>query len=78
MIQDGRINDIATNVVKTVFYKGRKLFNLNSSNKDKAINKLKSIGGNKQVRLKYKKAKRWVGDYGYFNNRLYYATAYID
>ena len=77
-IENEDINYCGNNVIKTVFYKGRKLFNLNSSNKNKAINKLKAINGSKTVSLKYKKSKRWVGDYDYYNNRLFYATVYID
>ena len=64
--------------IKTVFYKGKKLCNLNNKNDTKNLNKLSSLDGNLPVRVKFKRARRWVGDYWYYNTRMQFMTAYID
>lgn len=64
--------------IKTVFYKGKKLCNLNNGSFDKNINKLSDLPKTTKVRFKYKKSRRTVGDYQYFNNRMRYLVAYID
>ena len=64
--------------IKTVFYKGKKLCNLNNKNDAKNLNKLSSLDGNLPVRVKFKRARRWVGDYWYYNTRMQFIVAYID
>lgn len=64
--------------IKTVFYKGKKLCNLNNKNYTKNLNKLSSLDGNLPVRIKSKRARRWVGDYWYYNTRMQFMVAYID
>ena len=78
MIKERDVNVYADKVIKTVFFNGKKLFNLNSLKREKAINKLKSVGIDRKVRINYQKSRRWVGDYAYYNNRLFYMTIYID
>lgn len=78
MIEERDINVYAERVIKTVFLNGKKFFNLNSIKREKAVNKLKSVGVDKSVRINYQKSRRWVGDYAYYNNRMFYMTIYID
>lgn len=68
-------------LIKTLFYKGRKLFNNNSNmNISKKINKLLSLGlkHSYPIRIVKHNSPNNAGDYEYFKKPMKYSTVYID
>lgn len=67
-------------MIKTVFYKGKKLFSANSNNVCKNISKLVSLrlDNYAKIRTKIHTSSFRTGDFIYYKRHMKYLTVYID